>query len=153
MEKHAELSLDKRPGDPGEHSGVVAVVDDDPGVALALQTWLNHLSIPVQTFGEGSALLESLQTAQQGWQFCGASGAAGQPLIGLVIDLNLPGPNGFQIARQLLDHAPGLPVVVITAAGDDSQRLLGGVPPGVTCLSKPFDLDVLEAALLRRIES
>lgn len=145
--------------------GTVAIVDDDRGIAQALQVWLDHVSIPVRTFADGLSLLDVLQPVAAGWVFKLAEDTSAQAdtmgqleaapplqqrLQAVVIDLNLPGPNGFQIARQLREHAPDLPVVVITAASVDSQNVLGGVPAGVVCLSKPFDLDVLESALLGR---
>lgn len=139
-------------------TGVVAVVDDDLGIAQALRSWLNHIPAPVCTFSDGAALIAALQPVSSGWQLreplaIGSgvtdvqAGAGLQPLKGVVLDLNMPGPNGFELARLLREQAPNLPVVVITAASQDYQKLMGGVPSGVVCLSKPFDLDVLEAAL------
>lgn len=139
-------------------AGVVAVVDDDPGIAQALRSWLDHIPTPVCTFHDGAALIAALQPVPSGWLLREGLGGAdstsdvsvkdgAQPLKAVVMDLNMPGPHGFQLARQLREQAPDLPVVVITAASEDHQRHMGGVPPGVVCLSKPFDLDALEAAL------
>lgn len=140
--------------------GIVAVVDDDEGIEQALHTWLSMLGVDARSFHDGPSLLSALEPGPTGWVFRAAAlsesphglqpqGQTPRQLEAVVIDLNLPGPNGFEVARQLRAHAPTLPVVVITAAAQDTLSMLGGVPPGVTCMGKPFDLEALEAVLFK----
>lgn len=124
--------------------GVVAVVDDDVGIAQALHSWFTLISVPVQFFQDGQALLAALeQGPAQNWVLRDS----GQPLIRVVVDLNLPGISGFEVARRLLAHAPapGLNVVVMTAASEENMQALGGVPAGVSVMRKPFNLSELES--------
>ncbi|WP_416559002.1 response regulator transcription factor [Limnohabitans sp. yimb22184] len=123
--------------------GVVAVVDDDAGIALALQNWLELMQVRVRAFQDGREFLSALESTSKGWHFQ----SDGQPLAALVIDLNLPGLSGFEVARRLQALTPNLCIVVITAASDVNMDMLGGVPPGVVCVGKPFNLAELECWL------
>jgi len=68
-------------------------------------------------------------------------------LVGAVLDVNLPGVNGIDLAVMLRDMAPELPITIITALHDDERVRYGQPPLGIRCLRKPFDLDALEDAL------
>ena len=124
--------------------GVVAVVDDDEGIAQALQSWLTMMSVQARSFHDGFSLLSALQPESDGtWSLR----EGGQRLSTVIVDLNLPGLSGFEVARRLLAHAPKLNVVVITAATEEGMDTMGGVPHGVSLLGKPFNLSELEAWL------
>lgn len=123
--------------------GAVAVVDDDVGIAQALQSWLELIQVQVHAFQDGREFLSALEATPQGWCFQ----SDGQVLAALVIDLNLPGLNGFEVARRLQALTSNLCIVVITAASDVNMDMLGGVPPGVVCVGKPFNLVELECCL------
>lgn len=128
-------------------SAVVAVVDDDPSVASALGQWLGMLGVPAAVFHEGISLLSAIKFRPDGQGLDIASGQVQGAFLGVVIDLNLPHINGFEVARRLLRLAPELRIVVITAANIERMELFGGVPDGVICLDKPFTLEQIEAAL------
>ena len=124
--------------------GVVAVVDDDEGIASALRSWLQLMSVKVRTFDHGQSLLNALQASPGGiWTFR----ATDQVLSTAILDLNLPGLSGFEVARRLHAHAPKLNIVVITAASGETMEMLGGIPPGISLVGKPFNLSELEVWL------
>jgi two-component system phosphate regulon response regulator OmpR len=124
--------------------GVVAVVDDDVGIAMALQGWLEMMSVQVRMFHDGPSLLSALQPEpESAWSFRDG----GQRLSTVIVDLNLPGMSGFDVARRLLQQSAQLNIVVITAASGESLEMLGGVPPGVLLVGKPFNLFELETWL------
>jgi DNA-binding response OmpR family regulator len=129
----------------------ILIVEDDADIRDALQDWLHTLPQHQGSFhGQAETLLEQLEPVASGWRLRGCREANGAAVAGAVLDLNLPGMSGFELARRLRAQAPGLPVVVITAASADTQMLHGGVPPGVACLKKPFRLDELESQLFNR---
>ena len=71
------------------------------------------------------------------------------PLQAVILDINLPGINGIQLAHKLRDSFPDLPMVLITALREDEVQSLGVLPLGVSYIRKPFDLDMLEDRLFR----
>lgn len=128
-------------------AGLIAVVDDDLSVASALHQWLDILSVPSRIFHHGDTLLQALAPLGEGWGLADTPGAPVLALRAAIIDLNLPGMNGFEVARRLVAKLPTLNVVVITAAHADTQQVFGGPPAGVTCLDKPFTLEQIESVL------
>ena len=71
----------------------------------------------------------------------------------VVLDINLPGLDGFQTCRRLRAHGIGTPVLMLTARGDVDDRVTGLDAGADDYLAKPFSLAELLArvrALLRR---
>ena len=69
----------------------------------------------------------------------------------VVLDLRLPDMHGLEVQRRLAQADPDLPVVIITAYGDDflkREALAGGA---VAFLSKPFDDQSLRQAIARAL--
>jgi CheY-like chemotaxis protein len=129
----------------------IVVVEDDADIREALQDWLQTLPNHHGSFhSDAAALLKQLEPLSKGWRLREPEAANGAVVAGAVLDLNLPGMSGFELARLLRAKAPQLPVVVITASSTDTQAIHGGVPPGVTCLKKPFQLTDLERSLFGR---
>jgi len=140
----------------------VAIVDDDLQIGQALGTWLEYHGMRAAYHSSGESLLQALAQkiglkessgAKAGQLTLAASG--GRPVVcrlaGAVLDLNLPGMSGFELGAALRLLDPGLPLVMITALRDEEAVLHGSAPPGVRCLKKPFDLDVLEEVLLPQL--
>lgn len=112
------------------------MVDDEEPVRKALQRLLRSAGMGVETFPSGAEFLDALPTREPD---C------------LVLDLHMPGVNGFEVQSRLAQSGSRLPVVVIT--GHDTQEsqeraLAGGA---AAYLSKPFDdrvlLDAIAAAI------
>ncbi len=129
--------------------GVVAIVDNDPQVAQVLGQWLEFQGLRSACYLSGESLLQAAHEERGQWSMpAGSVTAANYRLSGAVVDLNLPGVSGFELANLLRRIDPGLPLVIITALREEERARHGAPPPGVRCLRKPFDLDELEDALL-----
>jgi DNA-binding response OmpR family regulator len=71
----------------------------------------------------------------------------------LVLDIKLPGKNGFDVCRELRRHCINVPVLMLTARGDVKDRVRGLKLGADDYLTKPFEVSELLArveALLRR---
>lgn len=134
--------------------GAVALVDDDEHIARALELWLQISGCAPSLHLSAESLLETLEL-REGQIWVPVTPLDDEPermapLVAAVMDLNLTGLNGFELARRLQSMAPSVPLVVITAATGDDLLRHGAVPDGVSCLRKPFRLDELEQALKLR---
>lgn len=133
-----------------EH-GIVVVVDDDPHISHAVGMWLLMQGLQTTHYMCAESLLQAIRL-QEGHLClpCGFSGSARSPLVGAVLDVNLPGASGVELAQTLRSVAPLLPIVMITAQRDYETECAGQLPPNIPCLQKPFDLDILECALFNQ---
>ncbi len=78
----------------------------------------------------------------------GARAALGEQNVNLLItDINLPDGSGVDVAREALRLNPKLPVVI--CSGYDSRDLAQSLGPTALALTKPVDLDELEALIER----
>ena len=122
--------LPKRRKDGAGHP--VFVVDDDPLVRRALTRLLKSAGYPVEAFESAEAFLSR-----------GAAGGGGV----LVLDVRMPGMSGIDLQERLAANGAGMPIVFITAHDDESAReraLAGGAR---AFLRKPFDEQVIIAAV------
>ncbi len=134
------------PTPPASATSVLVVVDDDANVARALGMWMQVRNKAYCTFESGEALLGALDTShgvvrvpfQGQWM----------PVETALLDLNLPGISGYDLARKLLALDPQLRVVIMTATMVEERYIHGTLPEGVTCLTKPFTIQALDDALL-----
>jgi CheY-like chemotaxis protein len=84
---------------------------------------------------------------------CAADGAGARQALReqdvhlLMTDIHLPDGSGLDVAREALRENPGLPVIV--CSGSDVSDIARSLGPTVHPLSKPFDLDELEALVDR----
>jgi DNA-binding response OmpR family regulator len=118
-------------------SSRVLVVEDDPTVAEVVVRYLEREGYATETVGDGIAAL--------------ASARALPPAL-VILDLMLPGMDGLDVCRQLRDFAP-VPVVILTARGDEDDRIIGLELGADDYVSKPFSPRELIArvnAVLRR---
>jgi DNA-binding response OmpR family regulator len=132
---------------------IVAVVDDDPGILRALVSWLDYHQLRATHHSSGESLLSLLRHKDGNLLMTlGVMDAVPFVLAGAVLDVNLAGISGMEVARRLRAMCPNLPIVVVTALPKDDLERYGVLPEGVQCLRKPFDLDALEAALFPLLE-
>ncbi len=116
----------------------VLVVDDDPTVREVVATYLRRDGLEVLEAADGPAAL--------------AADAAAQPDL-VVLDLMLPGLDGLEVFRRLRARRGGVPVVMLTARGDEADRVLGLEVGADDYVAKPFsprELVLRVEALLRR---
>ncbi|MFE4536836.1 response regulator transcription factor [Streptomyces scopuliridis] len=115
----------------------ILVVDDDPTVAEVVTGYLERAGFSVDRAADGP---EALRLA-----------AAGRPAL-VVLDLMLPGMDGLEVCRRLRAAAP-VPVIMLTARGDEDDRILGleiGADDYVTKPFSPRELVLRVESVLRR---
>jgi DNA-binding response OmpR family regulator len=118
----------------------ILVVDDEPQIAHLLRDHLEHAGFAVLTAGDGRAALRLA--------------AVERPDL-VVLDLGLPGLDGLDVARTLRrDNL--VPIIMLTARGEESDKLVGLELGADDYLTKPFSPKELVArirAVLRRSEA
>ena len=110
----------------------VAVVDDNPSMLRSIQRLLNAEGFPVETFPSAEAFLDA----------DGQSRAAC-----VVLDIHLPGMSGLELRRWLTAANANLPIVFITAIGDETLEAAAMQLGCVAYLHKPFAPERLVAAV------
>ncbi|MCS0605398.1 response regulator transcription factor [Streptomyces sp. LP11] len=121
----------------GEPATRVLVVDDDPTVAEVVTGYLHRAGYLVDRAADGPAAL--------------ARAAAHRPDL-VVLDLMLPGMDGLEVCRRMRDGGP-VPVIMLTARGDEDDRILGlevGADDYVTKPFSPRELVLRVESVLRR---
>jgi CheY-like chemotaxis protein len=68
-------------------------------------------------------------------------------LIVILSDINMPGMDGLALLREIKQRRPELPVMMITAYGDDERRRRADEYGAAEFLTKPVDFDLLRARL------
>lgn len=115
----------------------ILVVDDDDNVRRLVAAYLEREGYDVTQAADGHAAVRAVEQ--------------GAPDL-MILDLMLPGPGGLQVARRLKDSA-GVPIVMLTARGEEDDVLRGFEAGADDYLVKPFSPKVLVArvrAVLRR---
>jgi two-component system response regulator TctD len=108
------------------------LVEDDPALHTTLLRALTRLGWQTEVCADGRAALGR-------WR-------ALQPDV-VVLDLTLPGRDGLQILEQARLDGLAAPVLILTARGTVGDRIVGLNAGADDYLSKPFDLDELEARI------
>jgi two-component system OmpR family response regulator len=117
------------------------VVEDDVKLAAAVGRGLRHAGYAVDVVGDGESALRDASV----WDY-----------DGIVLDVMLPGRDGFEVCRALRERDCWAPVLVLTARGHVDDRIRGLDAGADDYLAKPFDFGELLArlrALLRRAPS
>lgn len=121
---------------PGSGARVL-VVEDDPTVAEVVSSYLNRAGYVVDRAPDGPTAL-------------GRASAHWPDLV--VLDLMLPGMDGLEVCRRLRGRGP-VPVIMLTARGDEDDRILGlevGADDYVTKPFSPRELVLRVESVLRR---
>lgn len=127
---------------------IMAIVDDDPGLSLALGAWLEFNGWRATHHISGESLMQIVKLQDSTVQVeVGITDPIRFRLMGAVIDLNLPGISGVETARLLRQLDPDLPIVIVTAIAQHEWQHYDPLPEGVQFVQKPFTLDALESAL------
>ncbi|MGI5245282.1 response regulator transcription factor [Dactylosporangium sp. CA-139066] len=116
----------------------VLVVDDDPTVSDVVRRYLEREDFSVRLAGDGQAALDAYRQER--------------PDL-VVLDLMLPGIDGLEVCRRLRRQDPGLPIIMLTALGEESDRVLGlemGADDYVTKPFSPRELALRVQSVLRR---
>jgi FixJ family two-component response regulator len=115
---------------------LVSVVDDDESVRESLPDFLRQVGFAAEAFSSAEAFLASELVDETN---C------------LILDIAMPGMSGPDLQQELLRRKQAIPIVFITAQGDETTRPSLLADGAVECLFKPFSekalLDALNAAL------
>jgi len=114
----------------------LAIIDDDQEILILLDEYLAKNGFEVEGFADGESFLSRDETE----------------FSLLILDIGLPGIDGLEICRRLRQKS-SIPIIMLTAASDDLDRILGLELGADDYLGKPFNPRELLArikALLRR---
>ena len=103
----------------------VLIVEDEPYMAEAIGDWLRHEAIAADIAGDGNRALELLSV--------NAYDIA-------VLDRDIPGPSGDEVARHIVRSGTGTPVLMLTAADRIDDKAAGFELGADDYLTKPFEL-------------
>ncbi|RBM17488.1 DNA-binding response regulator [Prauserella sp. PE36] len=121
----------------GEQDGLVLVVDDDENVRDVVRRYLEIAGFRVELAGDGERALELFA-----WH---------RPDL-VVLDVMMPGTSGLEVCRRLRESSE-VPVVMLTALGEEENRIAGlqlGADDYVTKPFSPRELALRVASVLRR---
>jgi two-component system, OmpR family, alkaline phosphatase synthesis response regulator PhoP len=116
----------------------ILIVEDEPAIALALEDDLTLEGYRVTVIQDG---IEALQRAR------------GEAFDAILLDVMLPGKDGFEICRELRRSRVRTPILMLTARAQEAEKVLGLEAGADDYLTKPFGIRELRAriaALLRR---
>lgn len=116
----------------------VLLIEDEPTLVITLRDRLTSEGYAVESAGDGKTGLER---------------ASSGSFDLVILDVMLPGLNGFDVCRELRQRGADVPVLMLTARGEAVEKVLGLKLGADDYLSKPFDMMELLAraeSLLRR---
>ena len=116
----------------------ILVVEDEPGIALGLEDDLRLEGYEVETVADGIA---AAHRAREG------------AFDLILLDVMLPGKDGFEVCRELRRSGMRTPIVMLTAKAQESEKVMGFELGADDYVTKPFGTRELRArikALLRR---
>ena len=116
----------------------ILVVEDEPGIALALEDDLRHEGHEVEVAADGET---------------GARAAQERPFDLIVLDIMLPRKDGFAVCRELRCAGVRTPILMLTAKTQEAEKVLGLDLGADDYITKPYGHHELRArirALLRR---
>ncbi len=117
----------------------ILLIEDEPGLVLTLSDLLAAEGYTVETATDGPG---------------GLKRATGEPFDLIILDVMLPGKNGFDVCREIRQQGRDLAILMLTAKTQVIDRVVGLKLGADDYLTKPFDPSELLArveALLRRV--
>jgi two-component system OmpR family response regulator len=132
METHPEMTA-------AAHARIL-MVDDDPGIRDVVSDFLGRHGYRVETAADGREMDEVLDRG---------------PVDLVVLDIMLPGEDGLTICRRLAGAEAPPPIIMLSAMGEDTDRIIGLEVGADDYLPKPCNPRELLArvrAVLRRVE-
>jgi FixJ family two-component response regulator len=115
-----------------EGGHMVSVVDDDASLRRSLRNLLTSVGLEVETFESAELFLESGSRDNTG---C------------LVLDMRMPGMGGLGLLNRLMASGSRIPVIILTAHGDDDTRQRSLHAGAVAFLEKPVQTAALVQAV------
>ena len=115
-------------------TALISIVDDDESMREAIQSLLRSVGFRAKTFASGEQFLQSDQIENTA---C------------LILDVRMPGMSGLELQRRLMATECRIPIVFVTAHGEEEARSRALQEGAVDFLLKPFS----EEALLNAIQA
>lgn len=115
----------------------ILIIEDDEDIASLLTLHLGDSGYDVSHAATGLSGLE--EATRSTWSL-------------IILDLMLPGLDGMEICRRVRAHSPEVPILILTARGEEIYKILGFEVGADDYLTKPFSIRELlarVAALLR----
>ncbi|GAK11278.1 response regulator transcription factor [Geomicrobium sp. JCM 19039] len=103
-------------------SYTIFLVEDEKNLSEALKAYMEREGWTVQLFHDGDAASEAVVETPHLW----------------VLDIMLPGTDGYQILKSIREHQGDIPVIFISARDQDLDRVLGLEMGSDDYISKPF---------------
>ncbi|MCK6695013.1 MAG: response regulator transcription factor [Thermoanaerobaculia bacterium] len=103
----------------------ILLIEDEPKVAISIKNWLEEQQFAVEIAPDG-AVGRHLATSQ------------GYDLV--LLDLNLPYVDGYEVCRSIRERHHQVPIIILTAIGSIEKKLTGFDLGADDYLVKPFDL-------------
>jgi DNA-binding response OmpR family regulator len=119
----------------------ILVVEDEPGIAMALEDDLTIEGYRVDVVQDGLAAVKK---------------AREEPFDAILLDVMLPGKDGFEVCRELRRSGVRTPILMLTARAQEAEKVLGLEAGADDYVTKPFgprELRARIAALLRRSQA
>ena len=126
--------------DPAERRSIL-VVDDEPTIAEVVARYLERAGYDTRTAPDGPSAL--------------AAAASSRPDL-VILDIMLPGLDGLEVMRTLQSNGGRVPVILLAARGEESDRIVGlrrGADDYVVKPFSPLELVARVDAVLRRADS
>ena len=117
---------------------LVAIVDDDDSMRSALHGLLQSADVPAQAFASAEEFLSSGQQHQ---------------IACLIADIRMPGMSGLELQARLNTQRCRIPIIFITAHGDEKMRMQVLRAGAVEFMAKPFNDEVLLESVRAALES
>jgi DNA-binding response OmpR family regulator len=118
----------------------ILLVDDEPSITSLIKMYLERDGFWVESIADGLAALEGV--------------AKLRPAL-VILDVMLPGLDGFEVCRRLRQAGNQVPIIMLTARDEDIDKILGLELGADDYLTKPFNPRELLArikAILRRMD-
>ena len=117
----------------------ILVVDDEPDVAELFRQRFRHET------RQGKYVLHYVTSGAEALDRL--AGEIEPTLVAVLSDINMPGMDGLQLLGEIKQRFPDLPVMMVTAYGDDERRRRAAEYGAADFLAKPVDFEHLKAQL------
>ncbi|GAB4550763.1 MAG: response regulator [Anaerolineae bacterium] len=116
--------------------GYILVVDDEPAIVTVVRERLEREGFEIRAVASGEEALAHLKS---------------EPADLVVLDVMLPGIDGFEVLRHLRDSGDRVPVILLTARDEDMDKIVGLELGADDYLVKPFNPRELSARIRARL--
>lgn len=114
------------------NKAIIAIVDDDESLRIALEGLLRATGYLARTYGGAREFLDS-----EGPQLANC----------LISDIQMPGMCGVELYEALRSRGLNIPVIFMTAYPGERPRISADMPGVIACLPKPFEAEQLLASI------